>query len=93
MGKISDTKHNIYVDLPWCLIAGQRSYALVLDVNSKNSKNVYFRKIQQDGLQRLFYLLQTKSTNKLLNCRIGPIGNNYSKFKYNVRSQYRTKVL
>ncbi len=33
------------------------------------------------------------SSNKLLNCRVGPIGNNYSKFKYNVRSQYRTKVL
>jgi hypothetical protein len=31
MGKISGIRHNLYVDLPWCLIAGQRSYALVLD--------------------------------------------------------------
>jgi hypothetical protein len=34
MGKISGIGHNIYVDLPWCLIAGQRSYALVLDATA-----------------------------------------------------------
>ncbi len=32
MGKISGIGRKIYVDLPWCLIAGQRSCALVLDV-------------------------------------------------------------
>jgi hypothetical protein len=31
MGKISGIEYDIYVDLPWCLIAGQQSYALVLD--------------------------------------------------------------
>jgi hypothetical protein len=56
MGKISDTKHNIYVDLPWCLIAEQRFYALVLDAiaYAKYTACMYF------------------SQRKLLTCQIMP---------------------